>query len=1389
MPRRYFNWKLAAVLVIGLVVLGITAFGLHKWQRSRMAYGSLEKGNEAYDKGLWAEAAEQLGRYLAITQNDVPALLKYADAQFNIRPLKRNNVQQTIAAYRAVLRIDKSNSEAGMRLVEIYLGMNMPGEAELVATRSLEVTPSPELQRMLAISLIYQRKFKEAANELENIIKEHPEQILAYAVFGQLIEQRPEDFSQAPQIWFDEAVKNNPSSAMAYIIRGSFYLRTNDKVRALSDLEQAEKLDLSDPVIRLRLAREFINANVLDKAEEHLTLAHAAEPASQTLWQIWAQLALKSQSKTKMLKIAKTGLEELSSNPWDFMPIAAELYIRCDELDRAGDCIAKLREKDIAPATTDFLEGLMSDKKGDSYEAVKCWYRAIQSGGTSAEPRLALAAALSRLGDKQSAIRQLRTLVSEQPNLLEARINLARLFTETENWAEAEKQARLAGQISPNSSEAALLYIQAQMRLLAESQINKNSPMWQNIEDQLAALENATEDNFDVKLLHFQLAIQRGNFTTAENLATELKKAHPSEIKIAMTGVELLVAQDKLDDAILLLNNTIETFPQESEPVRYLAILLARQNEQEKSEGVVKTALARIKDTGVQQKLYLLLADLYDQWGQEEKAYKLLVSFAKNFPNVVLVKQRLLRCKQVAGDPEKAQQLVNDIKSLEGKDGWQWRYEQAKIWFTQDNFKDRYPQIISLLKENLLADPDDQASRTLLAHSYERAGELQLAISTYQEALARSPEDVRIIVPVVAALYRANEYDQADEILRQAANAKLFHPELKRLELQSYLRRGNLSSAINIMEDLLNEDPNNRSVCLSLALLKMRQNSFAEAGELLTKLKVQEPNSLPVTVARIELYIRQDKSADAISLCDEMINKSNDASAYILRARTYVLLGQADKAEEDFKHATVIEPNNAEAWTAKSDFYRTTAKLDTALADIQKAMSLAPDNLAIYKRAIPLFLASANRDLISEGKNILDKALTSNPADVELRLFKARSLLAEGTAPDIEQAVGILQKITEENPKIAQAWTLLGEIALRQRQATKAVDIVLQGLANQPDDKSLLLLKAQTEALRSPALAIPTLKALRELDPNNTDIMLRLANVYLAVDQFQEAVNLLKKQLVSHKGTADERKISIALAVALHKNNSKSEAKKIFDSLYQAEPNDPGPLLAQAQLLKDEQLWDQLAQIVLNWYQNHPGDTYTPVTIAKDLTATEDSQAKKIAEDILLIVLESNSDSIEAKGALATLLQTTGRAAESAELYQQILALQPDNVVVINNLAWILCEERSQYQQALELTQRGLKITPDYVDLIDTRGVVYYKLGQYDNAVQDFTRCLEMYPDGTPAATTSYLHLGKALAGLKQKDAAIENLKKTLELNTKTGGLSATDLADAQRLLKELSGG
>lgn len=395
-------------------------------------------------------------------------------------------------------------------------------------------------------------------------------------------------------------------------------------------------------------------------------------------------------------------------------------------------------------------------------------------------------------------------------------------------------------------------------------------------------------------------------------------------------------------------------------------------------------------------------------------------------------------------------------------------------------------------------------------------------------------------------------------------------------------------------------------------------------------------------------------------------------------------------------------------------------------------------------------------------------------------------MLIEGTAVAIADAQRRLEKITEDQPENFQAWAILGEIALLQEQYGKAVDASLRGLAYKPTDKILLTIKARAEAATLPILAIQTMKTLRDLDPNDINTIMQLANTYIAANQTENAVKLLENQLNVTTDAKVQRKLSIAYAVALYHNDNKSAAQEKFSSLLQSEPDDPSPLLAFARLFIQDKLWSRLNQSIIEWSGNHPQDTNTLIKIAQGLATSNDNQAQKMAEELLGKILNLEPNNLPAMSTLAMLLQMDGRNDESAKVYQKILERAPDNVIALNNLAWIMCEEQGKLQESLELTQKGLKIAPQYVDLIDTRGVIYYRLGEHDKAVQDFTTCLKLYPKTASSSVSSRFHLARAFAKLGQRQEALQHLNQALDMDSKTKSLSATDLTEAKLLLEKL---
>lgn len=1402
MSRHYFNWKLALIVVLVVFLLGFGAFAVRKWQRSNRACTALEAGKEAYQAQEWADAATYLGRYVSLRPNDVSVVLLYADAQLKKRPATSSSVQQAIGAFRQILRIQKGHVEAARRLTEIYLGTGNPGEAELIARRCIEANADPEIRRILAVSLLQQQKFEEAAEELKVIIADHPDQIAAYELMSQLTKQRPDISTQTPVQWLAKAVESNPDSALALIVYAREYGDSNEPA-ALELLDKAEQLDLSDVRVRLQLARALVDFDQQDRAMQHLEVVKATNPANQMLWQVWAKLALASGSKDTMARVAEEGLEHLADDPWDYIPVATELFIRADMLERASDCVSRLKDRDIAPAGVAVLEGLIAERKGRDYEAVKYWNRAIQLGNSSPKAKVALAMLLAKSGNVQSARKLLENLIREAPNSVDAHLAYARLLAKLGDWQLAAQHALTATRMAPENSEASLLYIKTQVELRAANAEPTDEKAWDDIEEQLSAMSQTPDDLLRIKLIQTEIAINQTKFDEAKKILEELERDYADELEVNMARVRLLIATDDTDKAIAELKDTESDFADTAAPTMALAVLLNEKGLRDECKSVLLNALRRIEGPLARRQLGLVAAGFYSEWQRPDDADKLLKTLIEEMPNDIVLKRRLLDMGLARRDPAAAQELIDDIKSITGDEDWQWRFEQARFWASTNEFEANSRRIVALLRENISENPGDQASLLLLATTYDRLGNLDMAISHYKRALERSPQNINIITPLISALFRAGEHEEGDALLDRTASGRFKTPGLQRLQSQSYVRRGQLQSAVAVLEKMLAADPNDEATALSLAFLRIRSGRYEQAGKLLNDLRENDPNSMAVAVARVELEIRRGDPNEAIAVCDEMIERLENAEAYLLRARAFASIDRGPEALADASKAVELAPENPDAWIAKSGLSEFMGDRRTAIEDIRAALSTDPNSLTAQKRAISLLMSAGDRGLQAQAEEILKRALKQSPDDIELMLARTRLLMAQATAPGVRKAVEFLHQITQKAPETPQAWVLLADIALDyEGNAAKALDIANRGLAHNSDNRELLLAKARAEAARSVVTSIPTLRTLHRNDPNDTEAVVRLASALVDAGDGPAAITLLHKQIDASNNDAARRTCNITLAAALHTSGRQQEANHLLESLLEEDPNDSALILLQARLLNIEGKYERIVDMSTDYLARRPEDARTVIGIAETLVRANagglratgpDPNIIGTAEKLVRAVLKEDPRQSAALNLLALLLQSSGRSDEALECYEKVIALQPDNVVAMNNAAWIISQQQGNHRRALELANTGLEKAPHYVDLIDTRGVIYYHLREYEKSIADFKECLRLYSPQAPARVSSCFNLAKALAASGRRAKALEMLNEALDMNRViethrgNGRLSAADLKEAEKLRKSLS--
>lgn len=125
-----------------------------------------------------------------------------------------------------------------------------------------------------------------------------------------------------------------------------------------------------------------------------------------------------------------------------------------------------------------------------------------------------------------------------------------------------------------------------------------------------------------------------------------------------------------------------------------------------------------------------------------------------------------------------------------------------------------------------------------------------------------------------------------------------------------------------------------------------------------------------------------------------------------------------------------------------------------------------------------------------------------------------------------------------------------------------------------------------------------------------------------------------------------------------------------------------------------------------------------------------------------------------------------GKIDQAAESFKKAIKLQPDYTDSYIHLSRIY---ESQYGKAksIELLQKGLKAAPESLSLYDELGHIYKDNGDSDNAFKLFTEAIPKIHgncDKTGVARI-YEGLGLVYYDRKQFDEALENFNKALELN------------------------
>lgn len=1432
------NVKALILLCLALAAAGGGAVGFHYYRKRTTANEALIKGRAAQAAKNWELAASNLKTYLAKYPDDVAVLREYVNVNRLVRPKSKETIGPIIGAYRRLLRHHPGEAEACHRLARIYYIGGDFEEVLYVCGQRLAAEPADVealLWRGRALFALGRRQ--DARTVLEQIVQRHdPANLQAYLTLSNLaLQDRRDDSLKSVLQILDTAIAKCKQPAEALVQRSRFHrLVASDYTRegksdaaqaeltaARKDLEAADELKSRDPMVRLSLCEEWVNHAEFDKARKELAALSDLDekilderellPSDLELPRrlAEAEILLRIGDKEKALAHARDSMEKLPKVGQElFMAEAVRLYLLGQDMAAARKCVEDLRavvrtkwQNDAARnEELTLLDASVKSAEGKSYEAVQMLMPLVSGTTRNTQALWALWTIYRDLGQDRRGVKYLEEYASRMPGDYAACIALSRAFAGYD-WDKAFRYARMAEQINSLSLEARLL--RAQSALMPALKQDPASPFVTEMVKFLRTLQAEHPKVAAIRNLLSTAANAAGRTEEAERVLRESIAQCDSPQSSQLLLIDLLARRGRTDEAMALCREAGAQAGDSAKPWVRLAELASSSGKAAEAKADLEKA-AKALSGDVALTVERARAELLLSNKERDAGLALLRALCTAHPKDIGVRLSLILQPELQSDAKAAQQLVNEIKAIQGDAAVEWQCEQVGIWLRADQWRNRQAEIIAMLGRCIEADATWQQPVLFLGAMYDQLGDPEKAIEVYQTSLAASSGNVDVANRLLELLERQQRFSEAHDVL-----SRLPSGGTSQHTLNVALGREDYSTAISELQARVARDPRDAMSRAMLAGLvyshraddvvkdALRRldppvtDAVAYALKLLDDAAKVSPDLLAIPSVRMTLLRSEGRPDDALSLANDIIKRQPGFAPLLLRAQHYAATGQLEKAEKDFDVMVALPDAPADAYIASVQFLRACNKMDKAVGLLNAAIQKYPDHDGIKGQLTRMLLARDDERDRSRGRAMLDELLSRNPNNPDLLIIKATVLLGQRTEIATKEGLDLLERVVRLRPRAVSAHLELIRHALQNLDHQKARQLLDRALASNPDDPALLLRRAQSEveAGRS-AVARQLLGSIISMPTGKMDAATRVDAYLMAAKldhvsgKTDDAIGDLE-MISANEASRKFPGIWLMLSDLYRFKGDVETAEKRLETARQLDPEGEGVLVGHMNMLAVRKDFAGLARWLKERRSTHPGDARILLGGASILTTAESSEHLQSAREIVEALLATQPGLADAYLILAHICYAQKDMKSTQAAYERLLKIDPDNWEALNDMAWITCEEGGNAMAGLALANRGLEKHPGNVHLLDTRGVILTKLGKLAEAERDLQQCIVLAKDTPRTQAGALLHLARVQLQKGAKSDCARSVREAKSLDARQRVLSPSERAELDDLARQ----
>jgi tetratricopeptide (TPR) repeat protein len=439
-----------------------------------------------------------------------------------------------------------------------------------------------------------------------------------------------------------------------------------------------------------------------------------------------------------------------------------------------------------------------------------------------------------------------------------------------------------------------------------------------------------------------------------------------------------------------------------------------------------------------------------------------------------------------------------------------------------------------------------------------------------------------------------------------------------------------------------------------------------------------------------------------------------------------------------------------------------------------KSAAAAPVRITA-RRALALALAGGNYRRLREALALLDengKEGSATAADQQ-----ARALVYASHPGHRREAIRLFETLpAHQGPTPAQVHIVLAELYEAEGNWPKARSHCLS-LLGLDENNPAYVAHYLRALLRNKAAADAQvwLDRLTTLAPAAQETYELRARLLHAQGSKAEATTVITRAAEQSGARLD------AFAALLDELGQPTEAEKLYRAHVAASSRPEAVLLLARHLARRDRLPEALDLCEKAW-QTCPPEAVASAAVAALRAGRPGEDQHQRVEQWLRKALERQPQSRLLPALLAQLLDSRGRHEEAIGLYRGLLRVDPNNVAVLNNLAYLVSLKEGRHEEARKLIDAAIEAGGPLPDLLDTSAVINLRDNKPDLAAKDLQEAIRQAP-----SPDKYFHLAQSHRSTKNRSAAVTAFRQATALGLKASDLHVLEQADFRQLASDLN--